>query len=325
MPAWIYDAVLKLDGDKGPAFAQQSTLNWMQALAFEIEQEHGTDSAALVASFRKVVPRALVRSGAAGDLGNTVEPLVGAVALVCTLRTLALSAGASPWQRPAAVVAWYYALYGGVRSMLASIGQPAADNHGKTMKAYLGCLALRLPHPFNMVAERVNNETYDPLLPTVGGAGPTSRLIEAFNGTRASAQGMLREYLKGTAAYYAARVKDRLRVKHKNGFVTKAARAERDKQLESEIGFMHCAFRYRGKANYRDALYLAYGARDPVNAARFVHHLAFVAEAFVLLAMVVLERAHGRPTADDFANDLSASLRGQAAIAAKDRFWQAII
>ena len=136
---------------------------------------------------------------------------------------------------------------------------------------------------------------------------------------------MLREYLKGTAAHYAERVKDRLRPKYPAGFITNAARAERDIKLESEIGFMHCAFRYRGKANYRDALYLSYGSRDPSHAARFVKDLAFVAEAFVLLALVVLEQTHGKATADEFSKDLSVSLRGHGAIPAADKFWEAVL
>lgn len=324
MPPWIYDTVLNLQADKGPAFAQQSTFNWMRALVYEIEQEHGTCHASQFASFRKQLPRPFVAKGTALNLAESVEPLVGAVALACTIRSLAPSGGPSPWLRPAAVVAWYYALYGAVRSMLACIGQPAADNHGKTMKAYLCTLAKRLPHPFNMFARRIKNEDYDPVLPTVG-AGATAKLIEAFGNTRASAQGMLREYLSGTAAHYGERVKNRLRKKFPKGFKSLAARAERDASLETEIGFMHCAFRYRGKANYRDALYLAYGAKDPTNAARFVEDLAFVAEAIVLLALLVLEATHGKFILDDFRNDLSASLRGQASIPAAHRFWEAAV
>lgn len=296
----------------------------MRALAYEIEQQHGATSAHLVAAYRTVLPKLFVAKGAVLSLPDAVEPLVGAVSLACTLRTIAPTGGQAPWLRPAAVVAWYYALYGAVRSMLACIGQPAADNHGKTMKAYLSTLAKRLPHPFDMTAVRIKNKDYDPTLPTIG-PGATARLIEAFGNTRASAQGMLREYLKGTAAHYAERVENRLRTKYPKGFITKVARADRDGKLESEIGFMHCAFRYRGKANYRDALYLTYGSKDPAHAALFVEDLAFVAEAFVLLALVVLERTHGQPIAEAFSKDLSVSLRGQGAIPPASRFWEAVV
>lgn len=67
---------------------------------------------------------------------------------------------------------------------------------------------------------------------------------------------MLLQYLLGTAGHYAERTKKQLSLQFPGGFKSAAARAARDGRLEKALGLIHCAFRYRGKANYRDALYL---------------------------------------------------------------------
>src|SRR5262249_12711057 len=309
MPAWVYEKVVHVEENEKPSFALQSTINWARSLAFEITSEHGTDSAAWVKSFRKRISSTLVAQKTPTPLSESIEPLVSSVSFSLALRSLESMSLTSAWVRPAAVVVWYYAYYGAVRSMLASVAQPSEDDHKKTMRAYLCALAGRLPHPFDMRAKWVKNESYSPSLPTVG-SSMSCNLSKSFPGTRAAAQGMLIQYLVGTAQHYADRTKKQLSPKFPNGFKTAAARAARDARLEKEIGLMHCAFRYRGKANYRDALYLAYGEKNLAAASRFVEDLRVSAQAFTVLALVVLQRTQGKQIVQDFCADLSVSLRG---------------
>ena len=41
---WLYDLIKVEQPDWEPMMAMQSTVNWIRALAFEIEQEHSTES-----------------------------------------------------------------------------------------------------------------------------------------------------------------------------------------------------------------------------------------------------------------------------------------
>ena len=321
MPSWIYQDLIGDPEDSTPAFKLQSTLNWARALAFEISSEHGQDSAAWNASFRRGLSPTLAAPTNPRPLLESVEPLISSVSFSLSLQSIEDQSETAAWLRPAGVVAWYYALYGAVRSMLASVAQPSGDDHRKTMRTYLSSLAGRLPHPFNMRARWIRNEEYAGHLPSVTTTTHFD-LSRAFEERRDCSQGMLLQYLKGTAKHYVDRVKEKLADDFPDGFRTAAARAARDKRVEREVGLMHCAFRYRRKANYRDSLYLAYGQRNPTAAARFVRDLRTSAQAFSMLALAVLGRTSGPEALGNLREDLSSSLRDVASVAPQDRFWE---
>lgn len=323
MPSWIYHDVLGFEEDQRPAFALQSTLNWARALAFEIRATHGATFADWAASFRTSLAPTVRPPATPMALSGSIEPLVSSIVAALSLGTVEQLGRTSPWIRPSAVVTWYYALYGAVRSMLASVAQPSGDDHRKTMRTFQGNLSGRMPHPLNMRARWLRNEDYEVTLPSAPGAASFD-LIRGFEENSACAQGMLRQYLSGTASHYAERTKGQLAAAFPNGFRTNAARAARDARVEKELGLMHCAFRYRGKANYRDALYLSYGQRNPAAGERFVEDLKVSAQAMALIAIVVLGRTHGPQTAKSFRDDLSLSLRGVSALPPEERFWEGV-
>lgn len=323
MPSWIYRDVLGLDEDQRPAFALQSTLNWARALTYEIRAAHGATSADWVASFRATLAPTVRPPATPMALSESIEPLIASITSALSLGSVEQLGRTSPWIRPGAVVTWYYALYGAVRSMLASVGQPSGDDHRTTMRTFQGNLAGRMPHPFNMRARWLRNEAYEVTLPSNPGAASFD-LIRGFEDNSACAQGMLLQYLTGTASHYAERTKGQLAQRFPNGFRTAAARAARDARIEKELGLMHCAFRFRGKANYRDALYLSYGQRNPAAGERFIEDLKVSAQAMALIAIVMLGRTRGAQTATSLRDDLSQSLRGVTALPPEERFWEAV-
>jgi hypothetical protein len=122
---------------------------------------------------------------------------------------------------------------------------------------------------------------------------------------------MLLQYLNGTADFYADRVKTRLRVKHKlKDFRKKAAKVLRDNALEDQIAFLHYAFRYRGKANYRDAVFLTYGSRVPSATPVYFSDLAVVAKFYFLCSVAFVKRRLGPAQVANFSTDLLINLRG---------------
>ena len=73
--------------------------------------------------------------------------------------------------------------------------------------------------------------------------------------------------------------------------------------------FLTQAFRYRGKANYRDSVYLSYGADRTAELVQFIADLAFVAERFTRMAAHVVAKRTERGTWPDFVADINANAR----------------
>jgi hypothetical protein len=88
-------------------------------------------------------------------------------------------------------------------------------------------------------------------------------------------------------------------------FRKKAAQRLRDQRLgRKSVGFLHQAIRYRGKANYREALFLGYGPSTETLLAGYVDDLATVLSGFVIMAGAFVVHRLGQPLWDDFVADV---------------------
>jgi hypothetical protein len=132
--------------------------------------------------------------------------------------------------------------------------------------------------------------------------------------------------LAGTCKWYAERTKAQMLSKGEvPNFRTKAARQKRDKRLLREVGFLHCAFRYRVKANYRDAIYLTYGEPPPAFFSQFIGHLAASARFAAIYALAFAERRVGAKPVKLFVRDLTDNLWGMASAQPSELFWQQVL
>jgi hypothetical protein len=318
---WLYKQVLNEQQDREPLFAQQSTVNWMQALRHEIEAEHGTCAEDQLKACRLVL-RGSRKTNPVPSLAGVFEPLYSGITNSMTLDRLSQAQTGLPWVRPSAIVTWYYAVYACTRAMFAAFGQPVGDNHSAAMKAYVSVLSPRMPHPLNMRARHVKDEQYDGRLPTYPHA-VSAKLSVNFTPSRDVAQGMLLEYLSGNANWYADRTKQQILQGGKfRDFRSKVAREERNRRLQKEIGFLHCAFRYRGKANYRDAIYLTYGMREPAAMLNFLEDLAATSKFFVVLALTFAEQHYSTTEVATFLSDVRQHLRGIAEASQSELYWE---
>ena len=325
MPSWLYEQVLKVDPDREPAFSLQSTINWAAALRYEIEQQHGATATEQLRSCRSFFRTVASPRADTAVSGAIVEPLYSAVTNAMALHRIARLPSVPSWLRSPVAVTWYYSIYGACRSAFAANGQDPSDNHGAAMRTYSAVLQSSMPHPFNMQAHRVSGESYETTLPSFPNAQKFD-LSKNFQDSRDSAQGMILQYLSGTTKWYAERTKRRLqRELHVQHFRTKNAQVVRDQRLESTIAFLHCAFRYRGKANYRDSIYLSYGLREPLIASRFVSDLATVSSFFVLAAAAFVERRLGTADVSLFFQDISSHIMGIADADPTELFWRSFI
>lgn len=316
MAQWLYGLIKKDDADRTPDFARQSHLNWARALSYEIVQEHGATADAQWASVHGHFERVAKSRRTADDvLAGVFEPLFGSIQWAASLVSLASRDAVDPWECPSATVTWYYANYNAFRAMLAACNDIPADTHAAAIRALNGGLRRHLPHPFDMVAARTRGESYSDTLPhrpdAARAGGPSAAINGTFVENRVVAQAMLLEYLHGTAAYWRDATKDQiLRQGRFANFKTNAAKEERDRRLKPEVNFLDCAYRYRGKANYRDAIFLSYGhARTAVGPA-FIRDLARSARFATVMAWAYVERRFGRDLVKLFSADLRENFSG---------------
>lgn len=88
-------------------------------------------------------------------------------------------------------------------------------------------------------------------------------------------------------------------------FRTKASRELRNSRLQKKsIGFVHQASRYRGKANYREALFLAYGPATETYLSGFIHDMDTVLKAFLTMAGAFSKKRLGKDLWSEFVADV---------------------
>jgi hypothetical protein len=318
---WLYEEVLKKEPDRHPVFALQSTINWVLALEHEVTQRNGVSAVDQYVSCERLF-RSNTQGGGHGiDLSSVFEPL-----FLCLVHSLSLVSrsvrGECPaWSLQGMIVEWYYAFYGAMRSMLAAANVSSTDNHTKTMNAVGGSLRRKLPHPLDMVATWRKNDEFQKLLPTTG-TTKTEVLTGAFHPERA--ESMLLGFLSGTVKDGVENVKHRLKERRGiHDFRKFQDRKIRDDALRNrEFNFMHCAFRLRGKANYRDAIYIAYGVRNVPCKREFVEALATTARFAFVCGLAFASLRIGKENVRKFVDDLTVNLRDCKLASEEECYWQ---
>jgi len=131
-----------------------------------------------------------------------------------------------------------------------------------------------------------------------------------------TAYGAVLSYLKGTAEHEESRTEGGIRNSKEfkalgvNNFRTKAARELRDRALSREqVNFLVQAFRYRGKANYRDSIYLSYGDNRLDAVSTFTSDMELVAAKFIAMTCHYVSRRTEKGTWQAFAEDMRANAR----------------
>lgn len=131
--------------------------------------------------------------------------------------------------------------------------------------------------------------------------------------TMEQAWGCHAEYLAGRTKWEQWNIQERVRATKEfkalgaDNFRTAAARSLREVACRKRgIAFLHEASRYRGKANYRDAIYLAYGRSVPRLLDGFIDDLATAVGGFAAMAAGYVSRRIGHEAWTTFLDDLEA-------------------
>lgn len=322
MPQWLFT---QIGNNPNPQFALQSSLNWIQALSFETIHAHGLTAMDQYNSALKQIKQSGVvpaRDVNQLDLGELFGSLFRGITFTFALNSLVNSVPKA-WTYPSAIVQWYYAVYNSLRAINIAQTFVLTDKHAALAKS-LNNLTKFLPHPFNMRAQWQSAENYTCILPTPGHTDVYD-LIKAFEEDSAKCRGMIVQYLKGTTKFELNKVKERLKEKSRiDNFKSAENRALRDRMAPRIINFLHCASRYRGKANYRDAIFLTYGDVDVRFDGRFVQALHNSARFANLMAFAYLkERVPGKHW-KSFKTDLDENVRHINSIPQDDRYWKTL-
>ena len=275
------------DGKPDPQFALPSAVNWMRALRI-LSHDRGLDfeRAARFYSAAAVQPGAM----SAQNENTVLEQLFLALHHLSALKTLAATGQDTEFGR-VGVITWYYGLANAAAAMTAAQAGTYHETDAESHRGWDAHIASRglAMEPFgwrvpSLLARAIADEVS-------AIRGTSSGNLQAQPTGPAEAIGVAAQYLKGSAAWYAREAEERLR-RHRDfvargltDFRKKEARALRDQRLAGRsIGFMHQAYRYRGKANHREALFLAYGPQAKSILAGYLDDQQRVLSAFVGMA-----------------------------------------
>ncbi len=284
-------------------FALSSTLNWMRAEAILVKN---LDFKTAKAFYHKVQRKDLTEP----QLNSVLEQLLFSLNQISALQGLALVPNKADVAR-VGIVTWYYGVYGAASAMIAAADGSFPETHTTTALQWDRQItqAKLAMEPFgdrisSLIASKV---TEDRKMPRSRG----SHSLTTVPTTTDEAWGCHAEYLSGTAKWEQWNLEQRVRGSKEfkalgvDNFRTKAAQTLRDDAFaRKSIAFLHQASRYRGKANYRDAIYLAYGKNVPTLAAGFIDDLASVLTAFSAMAAGYCSIRMGRERWTSFIEDL---------------------
>ena len=296
-------------GTPEPRFALQSTVNWMRALAI-VAQHEGIDWSSMqhlyVDVHRANLPEPAV---------NTVfEQLLMSLHHLAALQAMANAGSACDLAR-IAVVTWYYGIYCAASAMIAARDGSLQDDHAGTANQWDRQIAAHglMPRPFKFRLTTLIKRAADAEITVMRNGSnfdvnncPTNvddaigACASYLSGTRAHREGQINEDMKG----------GELKKLGLSDFRTKPARQLRDDRLAGKtLGFVHQAFRYRGKANYRDALFLTYEAQVGTVLDGFMGDLDAVLKAFLTAAGAFCSRRVSKADWLAYINDLEGHLK----------------
>jgi hypothetical protein len=294
-------------GVPDPQFALPSTVNWMRALALIIADTKLNFTTALQAYTS--VQR---RSFSSQEENSILEQLFFALHQLSALEAFRSVPRRADVARMG-IVTWYYGIYYAASAMIAAQDGSIQDDHASTANSWDRHFAergLALP-PFELrVSTLVEKQTKAEIAQLRAGNRFDLKTVAI---RPVDALGACCAYLSGTSNWYRWRVTEDLRQSKEyralgvGDFRTKAAQQLRDQRLaRKSVSFLHQAIRYRGKANYREALFLGYGASTETLLAGYVDDLASVLGGFVSMAGAFASKRLGKTLWTEFIDDVQA-------------------
>ena len=213
-----------------------------------------------------------------------------------------------------ASVAWYYGIYAAATAMVAAQDGSIQDNHTQTARSWDNQFVSRgkAMYPFDLRVTTLVKKDAEKEIDTYRRGGRTNLVNPPYSID--DAHDYACGYLYGSRNWWAWRAEEDLKKDPSfkalgvDNFRTKNARVMRDQRLQGQaISFLHLAIRFRGKANYREALYLAHGSSVETTIAGFMSDMNAVLESFLAMSSAFAFKRLGNSLRNDFIRDVSAN------------------
>lgn len=325
----LYDRIInngtieEPSGKPQPQWALKSTVHWMRALRMLIEDQQINFQNAL--SFYQN-NNASERRMSCQEENTVLEQLLLALHHLSALDNLNGTGTASDYAR-VGVLAWYYGITNAASAMFAAQAGTFQSNHAGTAREWDVQIVghnLAMP-PFSWRVSSLLECTFEKEIKNL--KRPSEGTLKQRPNTVDEAHNAAAEYLAGSARYYKWLTENDLKNTKEfkklcvDNFRTKPARELRDDRLaKKSVGFLHQASRYRGKANYREALYLAYGTSTNTTLADYQADMHRVLEAFLAMAGAFASRKLNKDLWSAFIIDID---KKKAFTAPASKIWNA--
>ena len=288
-----------------PHFALPSTVNWIRGLAILVKDRgllFGTASN-FYSDVRKRVSTPQVEN-------SVFEQLLFSLHQLSALDALRTSTVQSDIAR-LGIIGWYYGIYSAASAMIAAQDGSLQDDHSGTATVWDHQFGMKqmVMEPFSYrVSTLVKNSADIEIKNLRAGNGflLNSKPIDANQ-----AYGACCTYLSGSVDWWKWKTEQNLKSSREfkilgvSDFRTKKAQALRDARLAGKsTSFLHQAIRYRGKANYREALFLGYGNHTEKLLSGYMDDLTAVLSGFLSMAGAFVSKRIGKKLWDEFLDDL---------------------
>ena len=249
------------------------------------------------------------RVGTVQEENTIFEQLLFAVHQLSALEAIRSSTSKADVAR-VGIVAWYYGIYSAASAMIAAQDGSIQDDHTGTATTWDRQFAAnnRVMEPFSYRLSTLVKKDFDVEVATLRAGNDFLLTEKATDATQAF--GACCAYLSGSADWWRWKAEQNLKASrdfknlHVSDFRTKAARTLRDARLSGKsTAFLHQSFRYRGKANYREALFLGYGNATETLLDGYTDDLAIVLRGFVAMAGAFVAKRIGQSLWNEFLDD----------------------
>ncbi len=311
MNKWLLNRLIHDKDQPNPQFAFQGTVNWARALAKIIDSDEVNDER-LIDLYREV---SLRKVNEEADT-YTFNFLLMAYHNLSSLNSLHQNFNSHYDTCRLAIIAWYYTTYFSASAMVSACDGSTQQTHMETAKHWQRILVEKnlIAYPFDLHLSNLTSKNVEKQLEE-NRSGNEYTLNDEIISTEV-AHGALISYLKGTYNYRKWQVENRIRESKEfkqlnvQDFRTKNAQLIRDKALEKEgVNYLMQAFRYRGKANYRDSIFLSYGPDKSEQIKQLIEDLLKISERFLRMSVLYCSKRVEKGTWESFITDMEEQSR----------------
>lgn len=310
MDKWYLERLYEETDQPTLRFAFQGTVNWMRALAIIVEDK----------SFNKDIK--VFYKGVKRRQYNKKADLIVFENILMALHNLhSIQVINEKIENPYSVartqiISWYYTIYYASSAMIGASSGTTHETHTLTGKVWNNEFVKKnlVMNPFDFSLDTLVEKDVKVEIKSLRNGN--NFILNDCPTNLLESKGAILSYLQGTAKYKKEQGEEEIKKSKEfkelgvTDFRKKLARELRDKKLEKGmVNFLVQAFRYRGKAHYRDSVFLSYGDDRNEELKQFVHDLETVATAFLKMTSKYVQARVKEKDWNIFISDLDTHLR----------------